>query len=156
MSSLHKNSGSCSLYECKEKGCQNFGSSNRLIYDRCAYQKELYESTSPLAYRLYEGAQENCKKCMHNNEFYRPFDLVDIESELLNITRPNTHCPQFKYNPNCKTSKLCTSTFSKDVPIVPAPEVCPIVFNNIPRMTNKGYEDPSQSFCGRFKPMQTR
>lgn len=140
----------CNLYECKEKGCQNFGSSNRLIYDNCAYQKALYESTSPLAYRLYEGAHENCEKCMHENKFYRPFDLVDTESELKNITRPNTHCPQFKYNPSCPKTRSCFSTFDKTNPIVLAPEVCPIVHNNIPKMKHPGYEVPKQTFCGRF------
>lgn len=138
---------SCKLYECTEKGCQNFGSSNRLRYDRCAYQKDLYESTAPLSYSLFEGKFENCKKCMQDNKFYRPFDLVDVESELKNITRPNTHCPHLKYNPNCKKCKICWSTFDKTVPIVPAFDVCPIVFNNIPRMRHPGYNVPSDKIC---------
>jgi hypothetical protein len=75
----NKNSESCKLFECKDKGCQNFGSFNRMIYDRCAYQKELYESTSPLQHQLYEGKFEHCEKCTHEGKFYRPFDLVDVE-----------------------------------------------------------------------------
>ena len=64
----------------------NTGSSNRLIYDRCAYDKELAESVAPLNYRMYSGAHENCNKCIYT-KFYRPFDLVEQESELKNITR---------------------------------------------------------------------
>lgn len=145
-----RNKKNCDIYECKTKGCQNFGNSNRMIYDRCAYQKELYESTAPLSYNLYEGKFENCEKCMHNNEFYRPFDLVDVESELINITRPNTHCPQFKYNPNCTKTRSCLSTFDKSVPVVPDPSICPIVHNNIPRMNHPGFFPPRLDFCERY------
>jgi hypothetical protein len=124
----------------------NIGSSNRLIYDNCAYQKSLYESTSPLVYRLYEGNFENCQKCLHK-DFIRPFDLVDIESELRNQTRFTSKCPQQKYNPGCTKSKTCTSTFDRTNPIVYAPEVCPIVYNNIPKQCGPGYQVPKNTFC---------
>ena len=124
----------------------NTGSSNRLPYDRCAYEKDLSESVAPLNYRMYAGAHENCNKCIHT-KFYRPFDLVDIESELHNITRTSSKCPSKKYNPSCKKSKSCTSTFDKSVPVVLAPEVCPIVHNNIPKMTTPGYKLASKPPC---------
>lgn len=124
----------------------NIGSSNRLPYDNCAYQKELYESTSPLLYNLYEGKHENCKKCLYD-KFWRPFDLVDIESELKNITRPNTRCDQFKYDPKCKKSSSCISTFDKDIPVVFMADICPIIHNNIPKMTEPGYSLPPASIC---------
>ena len=38
-------------------------SSNRLMYDSCAYKQKLGESTSPLNYNLYTGKYENCAKC---------------------------------------------------------------------------------------------
>jgi hypothetical protein len=129
----------------------NIGASNKLIYDECDYQKRLYESTSPLAYNLFFGAQENCEKCRPS---YQPFwvkydpQIVDVESELLNITRPLSNCDQFKYSPACKRSGLCISTFDKSMPVVLAPEVCPIVYNNIPRQTSKGYRLPSANICG--------
>lgn len=132
------------------KGCVNMGGSNRLIYDKCAYQKELYESTSPLTYQLYEGKHEHCEKCMYKKAFYRPFDLVDVESELKNITRANSHCPQYKYNPQCTKSKSCLSTFDKSVPVVPPANACPILKNNIPVQTHPGYEVPKNTFCGKF------
>jgi hypothetical protein len=150
MNSVNKDNGQ--LHECKENGCQNFGSSNKLMYDRCAYQKDLSQSTSPLTYRLYEGAYENTEKCKHENKFYRPMDLVDVESELKNITRPNSRCPQFKYNPGCVKSQSCFSTFDKSNPIVLAPEICPIVHNNIPRMNHPGYDVPKMNLCNAITP----
>ena len=37
-------------------------SSNRLMYDTCAYKRN-WESTTPLDYNLYAGKYENCSKC---------------------------------------------------------------------------------------------
>lgn len=125
----------------------NIGSSNRLPYDNCAYQKSLRESTSPLQYQLYQGKFENCNKCVHD-KFYAPFDLVDTESELKNLNKPLSRCDQFKYNPKCKRSGMCVSTFDKSNPIVLAPEVCPIVTNNIKRSTGPGFTLPKENICG--------
>lgn len=125
----------------------NIGSSNKPMYDNCAYQKKLYESTTPLTYQLYDGKFENCKKCHFEDQFWRPYDLVNIESELKNITRSATQCPQFKYNPSCPKSKSCISTFDKSIPVVSAPDVCPIVFNNIRKMTTPGYTLDTSVLC---------
>ena len=125
----------------------NIGSFNRTSYDQCAYEKRLQEGTSPLTYQLYEGKFENCNKCKFD-KFYRPFDLVDIESELRNQTRRASKCPQHKYNPKCEKSQRCMSTFDKTAPVVLAPEVCPIVFNNIPRQRSPGYKVPNGNLCG--------
>jgi hypothetical protein len=125
----------------------NIGGYNRLSYDNCAYEKKLNESVSPLMYRLYEGAFQNCNKCTYQNKFWRPYDLVDLESELKNITRPNTKCPQLKYNPDCKRSPNCVSTFERDLPVVLDSQVCPVVMNNIPRMNNPGYQVPREYAC---------
>ena len=38
-------------------------SSNRLIYDTCAYKKTLDESFGPLSYLLNPIKYENCNKC---------------------------------------------------------------------------------------------
>lgn len=122
----------------------NIGVHNRLSHDNCAYQKKLYESTSPLMYRLYEGQFENCNKCTFNNQFWRPFDLVDIESELKNITRPNSKCSHLKYNPNKNVPQ-------KQMPVIVDKFICPIVHNNIPRMTTPGYVIPNSSCPNVFK-----
>jgi hypothetical protein len=133
----------------------NMGSSNRLTYDNCAYQKKLYESTSPFVYQMYDGKFENCGKCK-KDKFYRPFDLVDVESELRNISRPSSKCDQFKYTPDCKKSNTCMSTFDASAPVVYVPEICPIVFNNLPKINHPGYKVPVQDFCGNVKPMKSQ
>ena len=133
-----------------QPGFSSSGGFTRDIYDRCAYQKRIYESTSPLALKMYGGFYENCNKCLYNeNSFWRPFDpeIVDAESELKNITRRQTRCPQYKYSPTCKKSCLCTNTFDPRNPIVMPQEVCPIVHNNIPRMYGPGYTLQTEPFC---------
>nr|QBK88373.1 MAG: uncharacterized protein LCMiAC01_00370 [Mimivirus LCMiAC01] len=125
----------------------NTGSSSRTIYDTCSYQKYLYESTAPLNYNLFFGKHENCNKCKYDYHWLR-YQLVDVESELRNQTRPLSNCDQFKYSPHCYRSGLCMSTFDRKVPIVPAPEICPIIYNNIQKHTHPGYELPDAQFCG--------
>ena len=88
--------------------CNNNGS-NRLIYDDCYYNQYIHGSVSPFIYQMYEGKFENCGKC-RKDHFYHPYDLVDVESELRNQTRPASGCGAWKYNPNtrqpaCKTFK---------------------------------------------------
>jgi len=131
----------------------NQGSSNRQIYDNCNYEKRLYESTSPLSYQMYFGAHENCNKCKYDKFYvkYQP-EIVDIESELMNLTRPLSKCDQFQYSPTCVKSNMCTSTHDRSVPVIMAPEVCPIIYNNIPRQLGPGFHIPTQNICdiGRF------
>ena len=122
------------------------GSSNRLLYDTCSYQKYLYESTAPLNYNLFFGKHESCNKCRSGRFWTKPM-LVDIESELRNQTRPLSHCDRFKYNPRCRRSGLCVSTFDRSIPVVPAPEVCPIIYNNIKKQTHPGYVLPNPNPC---------
>jgi hypothetical protein len=112
-------------------------SQNQLLYDTCAFQKRLYESTAPLDYNLYQGKFENCKKhpC-HEEPVLTKEKYVDVESELLNIDRPLTQCGQFKYSPDGKNSKIT----HKNAPKLLAPELCNIVNNNRPdvRIKNTG------------------
>lgn len=79
---------------------------NRLTYDSCAYSQDLSQSVNPLAYILDPIKFENCGKCRmelgivggtavsHING-----NLVDLENDLRNQNRPNTHCPSYKYLP---------------------------------------------------------
>lgn len=125
------------------------GSQNRGIYDNCTYQKRLYESMSPLDYNLYQGAYENCNKCRFN-EFWTPYELVNVESELKNLTRPLSQCDQFKYGKECTKSGYCVSTFNRQLPVVYPPEVCPIVYNNIPKQTSIGFDLSNPNFCMKY------
>ena len=77
----------------------NSNGSNRSIYDDCYYAHQVHDETSPFIYQMYEGKYENCGKCRKDN-FYHPYDLVDVESELRNETRPMSRCGGWKYNPN--------------------------------------------------------
>ena len=114
------------------------GSSNRLLYDACACSQNYHDSTSPFKYVTYMGAYENVDKC-RSNKFWRPFDpeVVDMESELKNITRPASKCATFKYLPTCPKTPSCTSTFHQPMPQI-VNTVCPIVHNNIPRQPCNG------------------
>lgn len=137
----------------------NQGYSTHLIYDPCDYSQRLTESTNPLKYRLYGGAYENCSKCVYNeNSFYRPFDkeIVDAESELKNLTRAYSRCNGAKYNPMCKKSPSCTSTFDPSNPIVYDSSICPIIYNNIPKVNNPGYVLDMNSFCPNTVRLHTR
>lgn len=119
------------------------GASNRQIYDCCAYAQTLQQSVDPLQYDLYFGAVENCNKCIDKKAWFRQDkEIVDIESDLRNITRPLTKCDGYKYNPNCKTGPNCVSTFDQNVPRILSPSLCPIVYNNIPVQSNPGYSVP--------------
>lgn len=124
------------------------GWSSRLGYDPCAYQKRLSESTAPYAYSVLPDYYENCQKCVYD-KYTRPFDsdIVDVESELYNITRPASKCPSRKYNPNCKKSGSCISTFDPAVPVVMANEVCEIVKNNLHWGNDTGIRDPRPANC---------
>lgn len=119
----------------------NQGSSNRLIYDNCSYAQWVYSSTEPLNYQLYMGKNENCGKC-RADKFWHPYDLVDVESELRNQTRPASNCGMYKYNPGNKVHN------PEKPPVVLAPECCPIIFNNVPKRTDVGYRLPDPNICG--------
>jgi hypothetical protein len=118
------------------------GGYNRTIYDRCEFQKRLHESTGPLAYQLFSGKNEHCNKCVYDeNSFYlkNSPQIIDAESDLLNITRRYSRCPQYKYRPSCADKK--------NAPIVMAQEVCPIIHNNIPKLQCPGFMIPNDDIC---------
>jgi hypothetical protein len=124
-------------------GFSSAGGFTGTLYDKCSYQRDLSESVSPLQYQLMFAKFENCNKCVYDeNSFFTKHNsrIIDTESELKNITRRYSKCPQHKYNPNCKKSCGCTSTFDRSVPTVMAQEVCPIIYNNIPPLHNRGYK----------------
>ena len=85
-------------------------SSNRLIYDTCAYKKTLDESVGPLSYLLNPIKYENCNKCRMelgivggSNVSHIRGNLVDLENDLRGQTRGASLCPAKKYQPNCST-----------------------------------------------------
>ena len=131
--------------------CPSIGSFNRLTYDNCAYSLDLNQSTSPLIYQMSRFKYENCSACTLDGNYYAPFDLVDYESELKNITRPASLCNSTKYSPTCKRSKRCISTFDKSVPSVAVKDVCPVVCTNMKPQTSPGYTLKQQPWCGSLR-----
>ena len=80
-------------------------SSNRLIYDTCAYKK----STSPLQYHLNPLKYENCNKCRIELGLVSgpatsqiKGNLIDLENELRGQTRLLSRCPNKSYQPGQK------------------------------------------------------
>jgi len=89
-------------------------SSNRLIYDSCAYSKFLQESTGPYVYSMYPGKYNNSSKCRielgqvgGNGVSLYSGNLVDLESDLRGQTRVASLCPNKKYQPMCDNGPKC-------------------------------------------------
>lgn len=83
---------------------------NRTTYDSCQYSADLIKSTSPLYYQLDPSRYYNCNKCFmlgsiiggpsvsHTNS-----NIVDVESELLGVSRIYNRCPTQNYTPQKNT-----------------------------------------------------
>jgi len=93
------------------------------MYDACAYQKNLQQSTSPLDYTMYTGKYENTAKCRiefgvvgGNGVSLYSGNLVDLESDLRGQTQKATLCPSLMYSPktmNCNNQNAqlpCSQT----------------------------------------------
>ena len=83
-------------------------SSNRLIYDQCAYKKRMQESTGSYSYSMYQGKYDNSSKCRielgqvgGNGVSLYSGNLVDLESDLRGQSRPASLCPSKKFHPEC-------------------------------------------------------
>lgn len=97
-------------------------SSNRLIYDTCAYKKQLDQSTSPLQYHLNPLKYENCNKCrIELGVSQGPSvsqikgNLIDLENELRGQTRPLSQCDKRKYQPGHKLFSSMKSQSKKEI-----------------------------------------
>jgi hypothetical protein len=84
-------------------------SSNRLIYDNCAYKKTLDQSVGPLSYVLNPIKYENCSKCRMElgiiggtSVSQIKGNLVDLENDLRGQTRVASLCPSNHYQPHCE------------------------------------------------------
>lgn len=91
---------------------------NRLSYDNCSYNQSLLESEGPGAYRLLTPNNVD-KICLSNDPYIRAqymgskhipgTSLIDVDSELMNITRPASLCPSQKYLPYPNSSSFCSA-----------------------------------------------
>jgi len=134
-------------------------SSNRLIYDECAYKKTLQQSTDPLEYALYTGKYENTAKCRielgsvgGNGVSLFNGNLVDLESDLRGQTRQTSLCPCHKYGPECKNPKCAGKSgsvvkYGAKVPLQHQPSCQMVDYPKVP-MPSK----PMDNLCdyGKF------
>lgn len=104
-------------------------SSNRLIYDKCAYATEIKESTGSLQYNLFRGKYENSKQCeVGNHTNILPFgSRADVESELYGLNRINTKCPSLKYDPKKQYNN----------PVFSPPRICESIYYITPSNLTK-------------------
>lgn len=86
-------------------------SSNRLIYDSCEYKTKLGENVNQMEYYLEPLQYENTNKCRielgvvgGNNVSITKGNMVDLESDLLGVTRKSSLCPSRKFRSKCATS----------------------------------------------------
>lgn len=120
---------------------------NRLPYDICSYEQTLAETTGPGHYQL--GTPPNsCKPCHPTDARIRlqsggvalnkNTNLIDVDSELIGISRNLSQCPDKKYLPVAENSKLCGAN---GVNYTPSP--CKVNIN-----TNKEHISFDNCFIG--------
>lgn len=119
-------------------------SSNRLIYDKCAYMTELKESVSPLDYNLFIDKYELSDPCPVGDypNILKFSDRTNVENELNGLARLNTKCPENKYSPNMEF----------DNPKLSNPRLCESIHyitpNNIPKVLSEELKS-SWSNCSK-------
>jgi hypothetical protein len=85
-------------------------SSNRLSYDKCAYDQRLKESCGVLDHVMDESKFRNQKNCTFKSAKVDQFigARVDIESQLRNLDKQTSLCSDKKYNGKSKKDKKQT------------------------------------------------
>jgi hypothetical protein len=92
---------------------------NRLPYDNGSYTQTLRQSIGPGQYQT-DMPRNDCDGCFpidvpldrYGGSLYP--NLVDVDSELLGITRKASHCPASKYIPSDNDKRFGTKTNYKD------------------------------------------
>jgi hypothetical protein len=95
---------------------------NRNPYDLCTYKYELAQSVGPGVYQLIRPDNQ-CTPCISQNPWViaqssgvsisKNTSLIDIDSELLGITRNLSDCPDRKFLPNDFGSFHCGAQTGK-------------------------------------------
>ena len=76
--------------------------SDRSIYDQPAYLIKTKESNKPLSYMLTVNAHENCMMCGDVPNVSVHGDRVNLENDILGLTRKLTKDPAKEYQMNPK------------------------------------------------------
>jgi len=106
---------------------------NRLPYDVCSYNHTLAETVGPGVYQL-TTPPNSCEPCHASDPYIRlqstgaslsrNTPLIDIDSELLGITRNLSDCPDRKYMPSKDNSAYCGAQSGKIVGCQKNAKVC--------------------------------
>ena len=82
-------------------------SSNRLMYDKCAYDQRLKENCNVLDHVMEEARFRNKKNCTFKSAKVDQFigARVDIESQLRNLDKQTSLCSDKKYKGKSKKDK---------------------------------------------------
>jgi len=83
------------------------GSSNRLSYDKLAYDSSIIKSTDPMGYMLSNFAGNNCDKCYPDASVNYPFDYTNVSEPLIDLENNLS-------NRDWKKDKREMQTLSKD------------------------------------------
>jgi hypothetical protein len=106
-------------------------SSNRLIYDTCAYNQKIKDSRNTLNYMLFKPKYENSAKCKVVSADLKQEQKAAVENELFNLDRKSTLCASKKFN----------SATAKKFSHKP-PTLCQSIYyltpNNLKRPTDNG------------------
>lgn len=105
----------------------NYGGSNNLHYDQCQYEQLTRESTRPLLRNLNDLAY----KFRPTSDYVSRNDVVHVESELRNQTRPSSKCNTYQYNGKKGYRKIV----SKPIPTLDNGFV---VTHSMPKVTGSG------------------
>ena len=125
---------------------------NRLNYDTCQYQQHLAESTGPGHYQL-ATPPISCTPCYPNDVQIRlqhrggsvdtSKPMIDIDSEMMNITRPSSKCPSRKWVPQCE--KFTADGYPCGQGVVPNCRSCNDAPSDPAKVGNKCPDQFSQS-----------
>ncbi len=80
--------------------------SDRSTYDQGAFLVKTKESIKPLAYVLNVGAHENCTPCGDKPNVSVHEERVNLENDILGLTRKLSKDPKQKYQKNDKIADV--------------------------------------------------
>lgn len=138
---------------------------NRLKYDKCAYQKQLHESTSTFAYQLYGGKYKNCGSCNQGgcqtpetgtmstacgDLKYTTYPLYsgkyiqrDVGNGVYKIIDIESELRgQYRLNTLCPNFKYLPNKYprcQREQQYMP-PELCPVIKTNLTEFKNRNFE----------------
>jgi len=84
--------------------------SDRSLYDMGVYNIRTSESTKPLSYMMTINAHENCITCGDKPNVSVHKERVNLENDILGLTRKSTKDPKEKYQYNPKIAETLNYT----------------------------------------------